>query len=137
MNFIASEGAMNSDGQMDVDTVPSSSKGKGKAAESSEPRVDETLPWLRFPPSALVSLLTYLTGWRSTDQSPWTMLFHTRTLQRQVEFFVAQLLHPLSDFSCEVHREEPLASPSVLWSTWNWEDIHDSCGGKTNLWNRI
>lgn len=39
---------MDSDGQMDVDTIPSSSKGKGKAnVESNEPHENETLPWLR------------------------------------------------------------------------------------------
>jgi hypothetical protein len=130
---------MDSDSQMDVD-IPSSSKGKGKAkaAENNEPHENDNLPWLRFPPSPSASLLTYLTGWRSIDQLPWMMLFHTRTLQRQVEFFVVQALHTLKNLlSCKIHREESLAPPSVLWATWNWEDVHNSCDGETNLWSRI
>ncbi|OJA08646.1 hypothetical protein AZE42_05278 [Rhizopogon vesiculosus] len=94
---------MDNGSQMDVDTIPSSSKGKGKAnAAGNEPHQDETLPWLRFPPSPSVPLLTYLTGWRSIDQSPWTMLFPIRTLQRQVEF----LLNASDDRGIDVVREQ-------------------------------
>ncbi|KAJ8586766.1 P-loop containing nucleoside triphosphate hydrolase protein [Rhizopogon salebrosus TDB-379] len=46
--------------RMDVDTAPSSSKGKGKAAESSEPRVDETLPWVeKYRPVTLDDVVSH------------------------------------------------------------------------------
>ncbi|OAX37947.1 P-loop containing nucleoside triphosphate hydrolase protein [Rhizopogon vinicolor AM-OR11-026] len=52
---------MDSDSQMDVDTIPSSSKGKGKAnAAGNEPHKDETLPWVeKYRPVTLDDVVSH------------------------------------------------------------------------------
>ncbi|KAG1746531.1 P-loop containing nucleoside triphosphate hydrolase protein [Suillus paluster] len=51
---------MASDDEMDIDTVPLSGKGKGKAKERNEPHEDETLPWVeKYRPVTLDDVVSH------------------------------------------------------------------------------